>query len=262
MTVNPAATEGGHFDVNPYANHHPSTPKSEVPPLVDPYLGSFAVSGGNDNDVHHPMPDYPYHVDVVPNGVFLGQQPLPHPIQHQRMPSDGQAPAIPQTHPPQFRPHSAPQAGTIEDLRASQFLGAYPSQAEVSPGRKTQPRKKPAASKKASRTAKSTPRNGSPGQSPDSNQDEPEEELELDPEAPEEEKYLFQLRKECLSERGKGMWEEMKARYSERFQGNFEKACLQMKVSRAVARYGIWPKKEVCSDLLTPGVPSTSDMKA
>ena len=63
--------------------------------------------------------------------------------------------------------------------------------------------------------------------------------------AADDDKYLFELRKEFISEKGKGMWEEMKAKYSEKHQGNWEKAALQMKVSRAVAKFGVWPKREV-----------------
>ena len=75
--------------------------------------------------------------------------------------------------------------------------------------------------------------------------DEDREELTLRDDAPEDDKYLFQLRKEFISEKGKGMWEEMKAKYSEKHQGSWEKAALQMKVSRAVAKFGVWPKREV-----------------
>jgi hypothetical protein len=127
------------------------------------------------------------------------------------------------------------------------FIGGYPSRATLSPGRRPQPRKKPSASRKTSRTPKTTPLIGSDGQTTNSQikQEEEEEQLTLREDAPEDEKYLFQLRNQYISEKGKGMWEEMKPRYSEKHQGNWEKAALQMKVSRAVAKYGVWPEREV-----------------
>lgn len=257
MTVHPAATEAGHFDMTPYMAHtppgsgnHPSSPKNEMPP-IDPYLGHFTVSGGNEGEVtHHSFHDYPHSfgVDVSAPAAFLGQQQVPvsGPHLHHRMPSNGQAPVLSQPHPSHFRPQTTPRIGGIEDLRdPAMLLGAYPSHAVLSPGRRSQPRKKPSPSRKLSRTPKTTPRVGADGHANGQFNDDEQEELTLADSAPEDDKYLFQLRKEFLSEKGKGMWEEMKAKYSEKHQGNWEKAALQMKVSRAVAKFGVWPEKEV-----------------
>ncbi|KAL2023604.1 hypothetical protein VTK56DRAFT_1761 [Thermocarpiscus australiensis] len=260
MTVNPAATEAGHFDMTPYIAHsppasqHPSSPKAEIPPPIHPYLGHFTVSGANDGETtHHSLHEYhPYSVEVGSSSVFLGQQHVPvgtpHHMHH-RMPSDGQAPVLSQPQPSQYRPPSAPRIGSIEDLRGpAVLLGSYPSHLSLSPERKPQPRKKFSSARKQSRnTPKATPQTVSNGLSAANGQfDEDEtEELTLRDDAPEDDKYLFQLRKQFLSEKGKGMWEEMKAKYSEKHQGNWEKAALQMKVSRAVAKYGEWPKREI-----------------
>ncbi|KAK3383066.1 hypothetical protein B0T24DRAFT_515231 [Lasiosphaeria ovina] len=257
-TVHPQVTEGGHFDMTPYiaqspvGTHNPSSPKIEIPPPIDPYLGHFTVSGGNEADVaHHSFHDYHAfsNVEVDHSSGYPFRQP-PHvsvsgPHMHHRMPSNGgQAPILTQPHPSQFRPQTTPQVGGIEDLRdPSMLMGAYPPHTSLSPGRRVQPRKKPTPARKPTRTPKSTPNVGSPdGQGVS---DEDREELTLREDAPEDDKYLFQLRKEFISEKGKGMWEEMKARYSEKHQGNWEKAALQMKVSRAVAKFGVWPKREI-----------------
>jgi hypothetical protein len=258
MTVNPAATEAGPYSMPPYmahspsGGHHPSSPRMEVPPPpIDPYLGHYTVSGATDGEIaHQSLQDYhPYGVEVTAPGSYLGQQhdPVGTPHMHHRMPSNGTAPVLSQSHPSQFRPQSTPQAGAIEDLRdPALLLGPYPPHGVLSPGRRPQPRKKPSPSRKASRTPKATPHIGS-GPSGQFKEEDDGEELTLRDDAPEDDKYLFQLRKEFLSEKGKGMWEEMKAKYSEKHQGNWEKAALQMKVSRAVARYGVWPQKEVSS---------------
>ncbi|KAK3694921.1 hypothetical protein B0T22DRAFT_87258 [Podospora appendiculata] len=258
MTVHPQVTEAPSFDMTPYiaqsspGNHHPSSPKVEIPPPIDPYLGHFTVSGGNDAEVaHHPSFQEYHHfanVEVDPTSGFPYNRQH-HPHMHQRMPSNGApAPALNQPHPSQFRTHTTPRVSGIEDLRDPTLLmGNYPSHPSLSPGRRVQPRKKPTARKQA-RTPKASPhpgstegRGGSNGQAGD----EDMEELTLRDDAPDDDKYLFQLRKEFLSEKGKGMWEEMKSKYSEKHQGNWEKAALQMKVSRAVAKFGVWPKKEI-----------------
>lgn len=252
MTVHPAATEGGHFDISymaahsPPTSHHPSSPKSDVPPPIDPYLGHFTVSGSNDGEVtHHTFQEYhAFNVDVNHGAAFLGHQQH----MHHRMPSNGgPAPALAQPHPSHFRPNTTPRIGGIEDLRdPSVLLGGYPSHAALSPGRRPQQRKKPSPARKSARPSKTTPQIGSDGQGANDQVDEADkDELTLRDDAPDDDKYLFQLRKEFISEKGKGMWEEMKAKYSEKHQGNWEKAALQMKVSRAVAKFGVWPKREI-----------------
>jgi hypothetical protein len=257
MTVNPAVTEAGAFDMNSYMahsppiSHHPSSPKSDIPPPIDPYLGHFTVSSTNDGEVtHHSLQDYQFAVQMAPGGAYLGPQHVsagtPH--MHHRMPSNGVAPVLAQPHPSQYRPHSTPQIGAIEDLRdPALLLGPYSPHGALSPGRRAPPRKKASSSRKTSRAPKPTPRLGSDASSHLKQEDDGEE-IVLADDAPADDKYLFQLRKEFISEKGKGMWEEMKTKYSEKHQGNWEKAALQMKVSRAVARYGVWPEKEVGKD--------------
>ncbi|KAH6634201.1 hypothetical protein B0J18DRAFT_11502 [Chaetomium sp. MPI-SDFR-AT-0129] len=254
MTVNPAVTEAGAFMSNypmthsPPLSHHPSSPKTEIPPPIDPYLGHFTVSA-NDGEVphQHSMADYhPYAVDVTQSGHYLHQPhvPVSTPHMHHRMPSNTTTPDM--SHPAQFRPQSTARPGAIEDLRdPAMLLGPYPPHGAPSPGRRAPPRKKAVSARKASRTPKMPAHNREGSTGGPSQLSEDGEELTLRDDAPEDDKFLFQLRKQFISEKGKGMWEEMKAKYSESHQGNWEKAALQMKVSRAVARYGVWPKREI-----------------
>jgi hypothetical protein len=264
MTVNPAVTEAASFDMTSYMahsppiSHHPSSPKNEIPPPIDPYLGHFTVSSTSDGEVtHHSLQDYhPFAVQIAPSEAYLGQQHVPAgtPHMHHRMSSNGAAPVLAQPHPSQVRPHSTAQVGAIEDLRdPGLLLGPYPPHGTLSPGRRAQPRKKASSSRKPSRAPKPTPRLGADASSHLKQEDDGEE-LVLADDAPADDKYLFQLRKEFISEKGKGMWEEMKAKYSEKHQGNWEKAALQMKVSRAVARYGVWPEKEVRRPMVHPSL--------
>ncbi len=252
MTIHPSVTEAGAFDMasymahSPPVSHHPSSPKSEIPPQIDPYLGHFTVSGGNDGEVtHHTLQDYhPYGITVAPPGAYHLSQHVPvgTPHMHHRMSSNGTPPVLSQPHPPQFRPHP----GAIEDLRDPALLlgPSYTPHGTLVSGRRQPPRKKPSPSRKASRTPKTAAHRNADANAQFA-QDDDGDELVLGEEAPEEDKYLFQLRKEFISEKGKGMWEEMKTKFTERHQGNWEKAALQMKVSRAVARHGVWPEREV-----------------
>ncbi|KAG7293229.1 hypothetical protein NEMBOFW57_003275 [Staphylotrichum longicolle] len=209
MTVNPAVTEAGSFDMNSYMahsppiSHHPSSPKSDLPPPIDPYLGHFTVSSTNDGEQHR----------------------------------------FSLSHTVTIQAHSTPKSAPLRICEIRALSGALLPHGALSPGKRAPPRKKAPPSRKASRPPKPSARLGS-----DSNshlKQEDNEELVLADDAPADDKYLFQLRKEFISEKGKGMWEEMKAKYSEKHQGNWEKAALQMKVSRAVARYGVWPENEV-----------------
>ncbi|KAK0617858.1 hypothetical protein B0T17DRAFT_642778 [Bombardia bombarda] len=248
MTVQPHVTESGQFDMSPYmahsppGSHHPSSPKHEIPPPIDPYLGHFTVSGGSDAEVaHHPFQEYHHftNVEVDPSGYLVRQQ-------QQRQSAHV---SLVFSNIFQYRTQTTPRIGGIEDLRdPGMLLGNYPSHASLSPGRRAQPRKKPTPARKMARTPKASPRPGALDEHSMSNSPmdgEDKDELTLRDDAPDDDKYIFQLRKEFISEKGKGMWEEMKAKYSEKHQGNWEKAALQMKVSRAVAKFGVWPTREI-----------------
>lgn len=245
MAIHPQVTE---FEMSSYlahstpGGHHPSSPRLEVPPPADPYLGHFTVSGGtNEPEVdHRAFHDYSQYPTVDP-GLFV-RHPSHHvPVSaphagHLMHSSRVGTPMM--SHQAHFGQDPVPR---IEDIRGnpSLHLGPYPPQ-HVSARGRAPPRKKapPPPPRKVAGTPKG-PQEGELAASEDG------EELTLRDDAPEDDKYLFQLRKEFIAEKGKGMWEEMKSKYSEKHQGNWEKAALQMKVSRAVAKYGVWPKTEV-----------------
>jgi hypothetical protein len=263
MTVHPQVSEPPSFSMphymahSPPGSHHPSSPKAEVPPPIDPYLGHFTVSGANDPDVppHQSFPNYEYNPVSLDPDLFGRQQeeqqrqrlthvPVSGPAHlHSRMPSN--VPPVHMLGPPQQPPYGSEPTPRIENLRGdpSMLLGPYPPHG----ARRATQRKKSSPVRKPSRTPKGTPQMSSLEGQSGFEDDNDREELTLRDDAPEDDKYLFQLRKEFISEKGKGMWEEMKAKYSEKHQGNWEKAALQMKVSRAVAKFGVWPKREVSS---------------
>ncbi|EGO51653.1 hypothetical protein NEUTE1DRAFT_125320 [Neurospora tetrasperma FGSC 2508] len=220
---------------------------SESPPLDQ--MSSPKMEHYHSSQSAMPLNEVP----TPPNTGRLTQQPhltVHGSPMHHRMASNGQAPLLTHPNPTQYRPPSTPKIVGFEELRGDPalFLPLYPAHTPtIAPSkRKRQEKSKSSKPGKTSSISKESPH---PGyiDGPAANQDEKgvEEELTLHDDAPDDDKFLFQLRKEHISEKGKGMWEEMKAKYSEKHQGNWEKAALQMKVSRAVAKFGVWPEQEI-----------------
>ncbi|KAI0474714.1 hypothetical protein F4859DRAFT_504548 [Xylaria cf. heliscus] len=67
--------------------------------------------------------------------------------------------------------------------------------------------------------------------------------LTLDDKAPEDSRYLVELRCQLGDDKGKGMWEHIQQEYTERF-GRKTKENLQMQLIRAVQSYANWPAEE------------------
>lgn len=98
------------------------------------------------------------------------------------------------------------------------------------------------------------------GDLPSQAQRAPGERITLSEDAPEPDRYLFDLRNSMLESKGKGMWEALQAAFTERY-GPKHRAALQMQLSRAVMKHGQWPESEVSkiqSVSPTPRLPSYS----
>ncbi|KAH9892946.1 hypothetical protein F4778DRAFT_301312 [Xylariomycetidae sp. FL2044] len=67
--------------------------------------------------------------------------------------------------------------------------------------------------------------------------------LELGPKAKDEDRYLLKLRLDRSGEKGKGMWESIAEEFAKVY-GFKERASLQMQLSRAVQKHGLWPDFE------------------
>ncbi|KAI1751881.1 hypothetical protein F4782DRAFT_540681 [Xylaria castorea] len=67
--------------------------------------------------------------------------------------------------------------------------------------------------------------------------------LTLDDKAPEDSRYLVNMRCQLSDDKGKGMWEHIQQAYKERF-GRKTKENLQMQLIRSVQSYAIWPEEE------------------
>ncbi|GAP84333.1 hypothetical protein SAMD00023353_0701480 [Rosellinia necatrix] len=71
----------------------------------------------------------------------------------------------------------------------------------------------------------------------------PPRHLTLDPKAPEDSRYLVEMRCQMSDDKGKGMWEHIQQAYKERY-GRKTKENLQMQLIRSVQSYAIWPEEE------------------
>ncbi|KAK3388896.1 hypothetical protein B0T20DRAFT_397223 [Sordaria brevicollis] len=259
----PSVTEGHTF--NPSSAymapnlHHATSPKPEFPAASEPpYLGAYGVSTSHGGEMPHHFAEYPpfpgVDVDTAPGYMYRTQQPhlnIHEPEMHHRLASNGQVPLFAHGHPSPYRLQTTPRIAGFDELPHDppMFHPPYlPHTPIIAPSkRKRQDKNKISKpGKSSSRASKESPRPGyTNGPTAFQEGEGDREELTLHEDAPEDDKFLFQLRKEHISEKGKGMWEEMKAKYSERHQGNWEKAALQMKVSRAVAKFGVWPEQEI-----------------
>ncbi len=81
IPVHAQVTEGGGFDMaqfvtanSPSAAQHPS-PAEEIPPQIDPYLGNYAVSTGNEMGSEMEVNQQPFY--DPPSGLWMSIQRTP-----------------------------------------------------------------------------------------------------------------------------------------------------------------------------------------
>ncbi|KAL2756742.1 hypothetical protein ACRALDRAFT_2041356 [Sodiomyces alcalophilus JCM 7366] len=61
---------------------------------------------------------------------------------------------------------------------------------------------------------------------------------------PETDRYLFELRQKYDDNKGKGMWDPIAADYNQRFGVSFDRAALQMRLSRAKSKWVQWSERD------------------
>ncbi|KAH8906131.1 hypothetical protein BR93DRAFT_969343 [Coniochaeta sp. PMI_546] len=265
LTVHPHATE---INMTPYMrqspNHmhgHPS-PKDDVPPPSNPYLGHYTVSC-DESDMSNSFRDYPNfnEVDQVDPSIFArgpgGQVSHMHP--HMMTTSAGPAPILAHPDPIHYRMQMAPRAGEIEDLRHTDVLtmghpGQPPYQSQrVTTASRRKPRvkkepsvqKRPASRPLAQQTLRAM---GALGQDNDAESlGEGTEAVVLSDKCEDDARFIFETRINLVKSgmKGKGMWEEISRKYEEVYGQRLEKATLQMRLTRTFAKHAIWPEKEI-----------------
>ncbi|KAL1854897.1 hypothetical protein VTK73DRAFT_8651 [Phialemonium thermophilum] len=268
LTLHPQAAENA-FEMtsfqgqchSPNDTQHPS-PKDEVPPPIgQPYLGSYRVSGTG-NETNDSFGDYSNFTGLESSYLTRDQAPDPVSGPQLHVPIDGtavpQAPVLSQPHPEQYRQSQTVGLGDYPDglahHRAHVHGNSQPG-VSSSPGRRRQPGQSQEQPRKLKQPRRRIPRSGTSRVQTakpetviqvnetmpvDAEQHPP---LTLRSNAPAEDRFLFDLRQKYNGEKGKGMWEDIAAEYAKKYPP-MEKAALQMKISRAVAKYGEWPEQE------------------
>ena len=258
-----------HNNMSPYVTHSPPlahhSPKNEVPPPPNQYLGHYSVSGAcNEAGMPNSFGECP-NFNTIGNG-FLTRGPPPMqvsaPPMHHQMAVTTAGPTSILAHPSSahFRTQLAARPGAIEDLRdVGMFAhglpgpGTYPSPTPPVPRKG---RRQPAARRGRGNAVRRASRN-SPGRQEQQLDDEqtgqgqvlqePLLPLQLLSGTPAEIKYVIEARRNHAGEKGHGMWESIAEEYATKFPPMGVPA-LQMKVNRGVARYIDWPEEEVSFD--------------
>jgi len=271
MTVHPPSTDA--FEIS-YL--HNASPREDLPPQPAPYFGSYSVSEAPDasDSASHFSNPYDAFVPGVENDPanFFGRVPGAATAGLYASPmvssaADQATPILSHPHPSQYR---HPRSGTIEDLRDPSMLHIHGAMYGQHARRASSPRdKRRAAAGSSSSSAgvhkrasakprpkragselppmKSAAGGGGSGQRRQAGEadDENRPQLTLDDTASEEDRFIFEKRQELAAAKGKGMWDILIKAYEEKYKCTTIKATLQMRLSRAVRRSGVWPAQEV-----------------
>ena len=265
LTVQPHVPE---YSMAPYMRHSPNhihghpSPKDEIPPPINQYLGHYTVSGGCPESEVGPSfrgyPDYPVE-QVDPSFITRG-----HSAQMQHMhpgmmtPSAASTPILAHPDPMHYRMQMTSRGGEIEDLVGNPGQSPYQSRVTTTPRRNTKVQKMPSRGKRpAPRTiTKQTPRPvGVAGQDNDSESlIEGVDAVTLSDKCEEDARFIFETRRDLVKSgmKGKGMWEEISRKYEQVYGQRLEKATLQMRLTRTFAKHAIWPENEVSDSLTYP----------
>lgn len=268
MAVHPQGTQPG-YEVDNYADN---SPRDGTVHNFVPYLGSYAVSGSSAPE--HQVPEYAPH-QILPNVMDVDSAPVwlrqanmnVNSAQYPRPIAPSQTPTLTQPDPSIWRGHRSQNIENLRDpamtahMRELQQNDIYTrTRATSGPKqkatRKNQKEKKRRGAKGTTPSSTGYDRQGSQASMTQGSQTSPsqplgretEEELFYVDSAPEDEKYVFELRKKYADKKGKGMWDGIINEYAEKFQ-RMEKAALQMKVTRGVSKFAAWPAFEVSSKI-------------
>lgn len=244
---------------------HPS-PKDDVPPPIDHYLGHYTVSGGESN-VTGSFRDYADFNDGVAqvDPSFISRAPTGQmtPMHQQIMTASAAGtPILGHPDPTKYRMHMPPRPGEIEGVGGHNILslgqpGPPPSYsrarvATTTPRRTRAGKKQPAQSKSdASRPPAGQPPLLAVEEASENNDTESlgdgDGAVTLSDRCEDEARFIFETRKALVQSgmKGKGMWEEISRKYEEVYGQRLEKATLQMRLTRTFAKHAIWPDKEV-----------------
>jgi hypothetical protein len=262
MTVQPHSGEytmGGTPYMGQSPNHHghPSPKDDGPPPLNNLYHGHYSVSG-NEQDVQTSFPDYSNSYQVDPQYITRGQDDsMAH--MHPRIitTTPVQAPILAQPDPGHYRHgmHIPSRPGHIENI----MMGhpgpvAYQQRPTPAPKRRGVVKKIASQSKRAAARPLAQQASRATEVTNQDNEGGEEDETEtvtLSDKCEEDLRFIFDQRNNLIKSgmKGKGMWEEICRRYEDQYGSHLDKPALQMRHARCIAKYAIWPEKEVSHHL-------------
>ncbi|KAI1816888.1 hypothetical protein GGS20DRAFT_148249 [Poronia punctata] len=237
---------------------HSSQSPEQHPTAPDPtphfHWGQYTVSDQSANDdmsQSHSM----FNSNVTPSLLVrsppqygLSHVPLAPAVPHGSMPSHvtGAQPLMPQDLHPQYQ--------NLSNI-SLEYGQAYPSRSRAKSGRTERPPKrgrKPATNMSGSSgdgygsaSAEAVSAHAHMGKQASISVGSPRM-LALDPKAPEDCRFLVEMRSRMSVGKGKDMWNQIQQAYHERFGGELKtKENLQMLLIRTVQKYAIWPDDEI-----------------
>ncbi|CRK39109.1 hypothetical protein BN1723_000660, partial [Verticillium longisporum] len=278
MTMQPPTTDGqfemGYILSEPsQSHHHHHHHKEDIPEPPEPYFGSFGVSSTEPEQVtapaqqmhHHPyylshnMGQQQQHMSTTLAPSILAVKPeqemdmdMQHHNMHRHIMPSPDAPSLHQTQPNHYR---SPQyrSRSNEDLRMMHNGGyTLPPNTSGTQVRRGQP--PPRVAKRTRIRGRQAPQSTG-GREGTGEKDAPRstafppshgssEPLDFKEGMPDTDKFLFELRAKYSDNKGKGMWDPITREYNERFKTQFDRAALQMKVSRAKSKWIQWHEKD------------------
>ncbi|KAI0434988.1 hypothetical protein F5Y09DRAFT_157481 [Xylaria sp. FL1042] len=230
--------------------HHPSV----VDPSQHFHWGPYGVSSHDPpEELSPPLPSQSLYSSVPPS-VLMRSEPS------YGLPSTAQIPLAPAHQQVSMAPHAIDTRHLMASDLHHQFSNlsnisleygqAYPSRkSKTRANRSSRLSKRSRNIDQNSSKSNGTGYNGEQANpltgntSPDTPELPPPEHLTLDNKAPEDSRYLVELRCQMSDDKGKGMWEQIQQAYKEHF-GHKTKENLQMQLIRAVQSYAVWPESE------------------
>ncbi|KAI1172467.1 hypothetical protein F4777DRAFT_511460 [Nemania sp. FL0916] len=247
----PAPGAAGMIDMNLESSHSPEHHAAVVDPAPQFHWSTYGVSSHDPTDELSPppLPSQPLYSSVPP--AILIRSPsygLPPGSDVPLVETMSQVPMP--THSADGRPlmqHGLHNFDNLSNI-SLEYGQAYPSRksAKARANRSRRQSKRDRNTQQAS--AKNDYGNGvadgsAPGASHDLANHDPPKHLTLDAKAPEDSRYLVQMRCQLSDDKGKGMWDHIQQAYKERY-GRKTKENLQMQLIRSVQSYAVWPEEE------------------
>ncbi|RWA15005.1 hypothetical protein EKO27_g1 [Xylaria grammica] len=229
------------------SSHSPEQHTAVVDPTPHFHWGAYGVScPETTEELSQSLPSQSIYASVQPS-LLMRSPPygLP-PNTHVPL-----APALSQVsmppHPTDTRPMMANdmhhQYSNLSNI-SLEFGQAYPARKSL----KARANRSNRISKRGRNVDQNSPRNGGIGYNGEHTASDtpaypPPQPLTLDAKAPEDSRFLVEMRCQMSDDKGKGMWEHIQRAYGERY-GHKTKENLQMQLIRTVQSYAIWPESE------------------